>query len=299
MIGEVGGEQRIAADGSTLAADLAEGGTSLLLSSTVANGPWTEDPADMPLDIRVGGERVTATSIERSLVDTFSRTSLSGWGGVWGDITSGSTSAATVTGSEGLIAVSGVNIEHHIVTDLHARTQDVRAWIRVSVTPTGAPINAGVLLRYVDPLTYIWADAQIGTDNSITLRLIKRLSGVVTVLASVVTGVTHSASGTLAIRAEVNGNLLRARVWPSSGADPGIWQATAVDATMPAGTRIGVVARLMTGNTNGQPVTVRVDNVSVQQPQLVTLSARGVNGVTRAWPAGTEVDVWQPAIVAL
>ncbi|RLK13331.1 hypothetical protein DER29_4349 [Micromonospora sp. M71_S20] len=298
MIGEVGGEQRVAADGSTLAADLAEGGTSLLLSSTVANGPWTENPADMPLDIRVGGERVTATSIERSLVDTFSRTSISGWGGVWGDITSGSTSAATVNGAEGLIAVSGVNVEHHIVTDLGARTQDVRAWIRVPVTPTGAPINAGLLLRYVDPLTYIWADAQVGTDSSITLRLIKRLSGVVTVLGSVATGLTHATTVPLAIRAEVNGGLLRARVWPSNSPDPGIWQATAIDSALPTGTRAGIVARLMTGNTNGT-VTVRVDNVSVQQPQLVTLSARGVGGVQRAWPAGTEVDVWQPAIVAL
>ncbi|MFJ8687199.1 hypothetical protein [Micromonospora wenchangensis] len=34
-------------------------------------------------------------------------------------------------------------------------------------------------------------------------------------------------------------------------------------------------------------------------PQTVTLSARGANGVQRAWPAGTEVDVWQPAIAPL
>lgn len=297
-VAEVGGEPRVAADGS-VTIGLADGATTMLLSSTPENGPWTEDPADFPLSLRVGGERVTASSIARSLVDTFGRTVVDGWGGVWGGITSGSTSAASVNGSEGLIAVSGVNVEHHIVTDLVARTQDMRAWIRVPVTPTGGPINAGLLLRYVDVNTYIWVDAQIGTDSSITLRLIKRLSGAVTVLGSVATGVTHSTSVPLAIRAEVSGSLLRARVWPSSGADPGIWQSTAVDGALPNGTRAGVIARLMTGNTNAQPVTIRVDNVSVQQPQLVTLSARGVNGVTRTWPAGTEVDVWQPAIVGL
>lgn len=34
-------------------------------------------------------------------------------------------------------------------------------------------------------------------------------------------------------------------------------------------------------------------------PQTVTLSARSVNGVSRAWAAGTSVDVWTPAVVAL
>jgi len=34
-------------------------------------------------------------------------------------------------------------------------------------------------------------------------------------------------------------------------------------------------------------------------PQTVTLSARAVNGVSRSWDAGTSVDVWDPAVVAL
>lgn len=34
-------------------------------------------------------------------------------------------------------------------------------------------------------------------------------------------------------------------------------------------------------------------------PQTVTLSARGVDGWSRAWPAGTPVDVWTPAVAAL
>lgn len=33
--------------------------------------------------------------------------------------------------------------------------------------------------------------------------------------------------------------------------------------------------------------------------QTVTLSARAVNGVSRAWPDGTEVQVWDPAVVPL
>ncbi|HEY9416415.1 MAG TPA: hypothetical protein VIQ30_16790, partial [Pseudonocardia sp.] len=79
-VATVDGEQRVAADGSTLAADLTAGGTSMLLLSTPENGPWTEDPSEMPLDMRVGGERVTASAIGPTLSDAFGRTVASGWG---------------------------------------------------------------------------------------------------------------------------------------------------------------------------------------------------------------------------
>lgn len=56
------GEQRAPADGSTLAADLAAGAMTLSLASTTANGPWSTDPTDYPLDVRVGGERITIST---------------------------------------------------------------------------------------------------------------------------------------------------------------------------------------------------------------------------------------------
>ncbi|WP_162561271.1 hypothetical protein [Salinispora vitiensis] len=58
-----GGPQRVAADGSTIAAVDADTLT-LALTSPPANGPWTVDPADFPMDLRIGvEERVTATGI--------------------------------------------------------------------------------------------------------------------------------------------------------------------------------------------------------------------------------------------
>ncbi|MFY1669489.1 hypothetical protein ACN27G_05975 [Plantactinospora sp. WMMB334] len=58
-----GGPQRPPADGSTLAADLADDGMQLQLASTDRNGPWSTDPADMPLDIHVGGEEMRVSAI--------------------------------------------------------------------------------------------------------------------------------------------------------------------------------------------------------------------------------------------
>jgi hypothetical protein len=64
QVAEVDGEQRVAADGSTLAgAGLTASGLTFQLASTAANGRWTTDPADMPLDMRVGGEQVRASAI--------------------------------------------------------------------------------------------------------------------------------------------------------------------------------------------------------------------------------------------
>ncbi|MEU7677885.1 hypothetical protein AB0C42_24095 [Micromonospora taraxaci] len=55
------------------------------------------------------------------------------------------------------------------------------------------------------------------------------------------------------------------------------------------------------------PLTVRVGGEQMtlsgisgtSSPQTATVSARGLNNIQRAWPAGTEVDVWAPAISAL
>lgn len=78
-VATAGGPQRAPAWGSTLAASLPAGATVVQLASTAANGPWTESLHAMPLDIRVGGERVTAGVIHPAALDRFDRIS-AGWG---------------------------------------------------------------------------------------------------------------------------------------------------------------------------------------------------------------------------
>ncbi|WP_307962279.1 hypothetical protein [Salinispora arenicola] len=48
------GPQRAPADGSTIAA-VSESALMLTLTSTAENGAWTTDPADFPMDLRIGG----------------------------------------------------------------------------------------------------------------------------------------------------------------------------------------------------------------------------------------------------
>lgn len=51
---------------AVLAAAVTASATSLSITSTVANGPWTVDPAAFPLDVMVGGELVTLSAITGS-----------------------------------------------------------------------------------------------------------------------------------------------------------------------------------------------------------------------------------------
>ena len=62
-IATVDGQQRVAAEGSTLAAGITSSALTLSLASTADNGVWTVDAGDFPMDLRVGGERVVATAI--------------------------------------------------------------------------------------------------------------------------------------------------------------------------------------------------------------------------------------------
>ncbi|XTZ18196.1 hypothetical protein ACQSSU_12880 [Micromonospora echinospora] len=57
------GESRAFADGSTLATDITASGMTLQLATTAAGELWTTKAESMPLDLRVGGERVTVSAI--------------------------------------------------------------------------------------------------------------------------------------------------------------------------------------------------------------------------------------------
>ncbi|WP_030488197.1 hypothetical protein [Micromonospora chokoriensis] len=65
----------------------------------------------------------------------------------------------------------------------------------------------------------------------------------------------------------------------------GLWTTAAAD--FPLDVRVGGERIRLSAITGGS------------SPQTGTISARGINGVQRAWAAGTEVDVWAPAVAPL
>lgn len=68
-VAEVDGEPRVAADASFLAAPVAVDDTTLLIAPI--GEEWTTDAADLPVDILLGGERMTATAITARVAPSY------------------------------------------------------------------------------------------------------------------------------------------------------------------------------------------------------------------------------------
>lgn len=86
VIAVADGPTRAPAYGSTLAADLSATAVTFSLASTADNGLWTTDPSDFPLDLMVGGEPVTASSITGTVSPqtvALSARGLTGWQRAW------------------------------------------------------------------------------------------------------------------------------------------------------------------------------------------------------------------------
>lgn len=74
-----GTDSRWGSDASQLAAALPAAATVTTVRAT-EGAAWTTSPADLPLDIVIGGERVTVTDITGLVQDTYARTVPTGWG---------------------------------------------------------------------------------------------------------------------------------------------------------------------------------------------------------------------------
>lgn len=292
------------------------GGSALIASATATAGTlyvattsggsevWTTVADDLPLDVGIAGERVTATNITSMVRDTFVPAASSGWGTAdsgqaW---SVGAGTASLFSNAAGLahISVSAINTEHHIALDMgYAPYQRVRVYNTVGVTPTGAGINWGVMLRRADASNLYWIDVQIGTDSSLTLRVISKIAGANVQLASQLSATTHSTSVNRILVADIDDNdVIRAKVYADGATEPRwelVYQASNSD--LQTGTTVGCICRLMTGNTNTAPVDFVFDNFAVLNPQEFTVT-RSVNTVSKAQAAGAAVALWNPPIFA-
>ena len=289
-----------------------ENDTSIISQSVSGHQKWcmtTDDAdgaADFPFDVVMSGERMTVTATAHGFRDIFDRVVAAGGlgtatdGHVWVP-NSGTGSFWSVNGTKGLCALSTpVNVEQHIYIDLEANfNQEMRLEYLLPATPTGAPINIGILLRYTDVNNYYWCDIQTQTTGVITLRLIKRTAGAVTVLGTEdVVGLVHSSVAARAIRAQALGSTLRMMVFDPALAEAPRWQITATDSDHLTNTitKAGIITRLTTGNTNATPVTIEFDNAIAYSPQILTVT-RSVNGVVKFNGPGQPIEVLDRAYV--
>jgi hypothetical protein len=287
-------------DGSELTQSASTTATSLVVKTT--SGPtWTEDPADMPVSVRVAGEVMSVTGIA-PLTDTFTRTTTNGWGtspagDVW-TTANGSVSDYDVNSGLGRHVHNSVNVTRHTLFPAPSANVDIRTDWNCSAAATGATNNVYVMARYTDTTHLYFAHVRIETTGGISLMLRKRNVAETQLGATITTGMTHSPGTLYTLRFEVVGSTLRAKVWLKSSAEPANWQITATDTDLTAVGSVGFRSFLGAASTATLPVYIRADNFQVLNTQRFTVQ-RSVNGVVKAQPAGTAVSLATPAITSL
>jgi hypothetical protein len=294
---------RIDTDGSQLLAAAGSSDTSIdVVPTSDPTMLWTTDSAEVPWDIRVGGEVMRVTAVSPKLNDTFTRVTASGWGtadtGQAWTTTGGSASDYSTNGTQGLHSLGSVNVSRYSVTALAAADVDMRVEVATSALATGGPQYAHLVARYADTSNLYSARLAFNTDQTLTLVIQRRVGGVQTDLTSVAVPGTHAASTFFVIRFQLQGAVLRARAWPLAEAEPGVWYATVTDGSHSAAGSVGVRSTLDGLNTNVLPVTVTYDDCQVTNPQTMTVT-RSINGVVKSHSAGEDVRLATPTYLAL
>jgi hypothetical protein len=303
QVGYLDGTARIDTDDSVLLAAVSSGATSLDVAPV--NDPtmlWTTDAAEVPWDIRVGGEVMRVTAVANKLTDSFTRTAASSWGtsdtGQAWSTSGGSAADYAVAAGVGTHTLGSVDVSRRVFTDLGYPGFDLYGSVTTSAAATGAPIYAGLVGRYVDIDNLFHARLAFSTANVLTIAIVRRIGGAESVLASSVLSYTYTPGAFVRIRFQAQGARLRAKAWPVADLiETPEWQVTVSDGSHSSATNVGTRSILEVGNTNVSPV-VSYDDLAVINPQQFTVT-RSINGVVKAHSAGEDVRLANPTYFSL
>lgn len=228
--------------------------------------------------------RVTATS--KAATDTFTRTVSSGWGvSSFGEAwTPGDATVLSVNGGQGVIAIPANNITYrNVIGNSTLKDVDVTVKITNPVTVTGAIVAAGVVVRYVDASNHYLATARFNPTGDVDIIMQRVVGGVFTTIGPVgATSGTHTAGEAWKLRVLVVGDQISARAWQDFDPEPSTWATTATVTGIAAG-RVGVRARVETGNTNTLPLNLTFDDFTVRgvgsNPVLTSVATSSSVGI--------------------
>jgi len=244
----------------------------------------------------------------RVIEDAFARTSASSWGSTPAGL------AYTTLSAGGTIAAADYNVAagvgtHSVPAAVASRAtylaghvyRDVDVTVDVSLpftNVTGGSITLGVMLRGKSTSEYYLATATITTAEAIELGWEHSTEGPISG-ATAVTGLTHATAQTLRLRVLLEGQTLRMKAWPASGAQPYAWPlvwsnvVAGADIQVSGFGWVGLMARVDAGNSNAKPVIASWDNLVVRVPE----GAGEITELPVEWDkSGT--DVWTPFVAS-
>ena len=296
-----GTQDRLDTDDSIVQANITSGATSM--NVTVREGQyWTRDSGEVPFDITVGGERMTATAITGVVADDFSDTQVDTWGsadagGTWTN-TGGVAGDYDKTGGRGTHTLTTTNAQRLSTLTLSAGVGISDSIVDVQAPlATGASLHACLVARHTDANNFYMARLAFNTDQTMTLTIREVVAGAEALLGSSFTlGPAHAASTDYRIRFFLSGTTLKAKAWLTGKPEPAFWQVSVTDSSHSGG-GFGLRSIASTGNTNVNPVISYNDYVA-ENPVTMTVT-RSVNGVVKAQNSFTDVRLYQPMILGL
>lgn len=265
-------------DGSQLAAAVTS--TATTLPVTVTAGPaWTTNPAELPIDIEVGGETMTVDSVPAAASDTFTRTLANTWGtssggAVWTEA-SGAASDRSVNGTKGIITLAAsVDTVRRQILATGITDAEVLVSISVGQVSTGSSLVPGVLLRHTDASNFYRCRLHFRTDNGVYIVVTR---GSTEQGAQVNTGLTYTPGETFWLRTRVVGDTVFGRTWKDGTTEPATWQIERTITTTPiASGGAGLSGSALTGTTNVSP-TISYDDFALYTPRF----AAGISPAVR------------------
>lgn len=291
-------------DGSQLTVDAQPTDTTLLVATTTPGSPrWTTDPAEVPFDIRIAGEQITATGITSVIADSFARTVANGWGsadtGQTWTATGGSAGDYAVASGAGQHVANSVNVFRVTAVPQPVADFDLRVNFSTSAFPAGDSEYVFLIARYTDGNNMLFARVQLApTTGAMTLSIRKRTSaGGEVQLSSYSSSLTVAAGTVYWLRFSGAGSSFEAKLWPSGSPEPG-WQTSASDSDVSVAGAAGLRTLLGPSSSNTLPVTFSFDAFEMLNWQAFTV-VRSVNGVVKNQVAGADVRLNQAAITGL
>lgn len=221
--------------------------------------------------------------------DTFARTVANGWGTAdTGDAwtTVGTASKFAVASGVGTHSANHGDLLTSYLAGVSFRNVDATCTVSMPIaTVTGDLVwPANFVLRGQDASNYILAGIFIGVDQSVSIDLYDFVAGVYVPLADasvLVPGLTFSGQ-TLAVRAQVEDETVRVKVWPASAAEPYEWHASARTQNFRAAGWVGIQSSVQSTNTNTQPLVFSYDALTVRLPIFA--------GEVASWPQDWDLS---------
>lgn len=227
--------------------------------------------------------------------DQFARTVASGWGSTpageaWSTSGAGGTVAASdysVSGGVGVHSVPARNAYRSTyLSAVSWRDVDVAVTVTLPFSDvTGGDVEpAGILLRWQSSTDYYLVRVVLTSTETVGIAILQGS----TVLQTPVTvaGLTYSGQA-LRVRAVIEGQTIRAKVWPASGPEPAGWHLVYPDSRIATSGPVGVRSGVATANSNTLPIVFSYDNVVVRSPRYT--------GEVSEWPPRWDTsgrDAW-------